>query len=133
MDASQRLPSHRITLRALADFIVGLVLRSVIIPCFDCQIPRHRCRVFSGCNPLSSPRLPIVVAHMLHPSHRHIDGCINFHFTAPLRPKGALVECLCVTQAWSIFLFFFFLLLLTNRTKKGTEVRLKFVRGDCFP
>lgn len=65
-------------------------------------------RILLSYNPFLLHAFPIVVAHILHPSPRHIDGCINFHFTAPLWLKGTLVEwvmCLCVVWACSIFYF----------------------------
>lgn len=58
--------------------------------------------------PISFARLPVVVANILHPSPRHIDGCISFHFTAPLWLKALLAEwvmCLCIAWACSIFYF----------------------------
>lgn len=57
-----------------------------------------RCASLFSYNPFTPACSPIVVFSILHPSHRHIDGCISFHFTAPLWLKAEWVMCLCI--AW---------------------------------
>ena len=67
----------------------------------------------------SLPHLPTVGANILHPSPRHIDGYINFHFTAPLWLKGMLVELGYVSLYWPSLSLILFCPRMIDRTKGG--------------